>query len=242
MPAPAVLDAPPAPAPPPDAAAEGVGEAAASAGWRPRPVPAGQTFRLSGVTWEQYVAINDAIPPGGARLSYHDGELQFMSAGPLHEELKNLVALLVYALAHCRGVDLKPMGNVTLRSAAAARGFEPDDCYYVGVRRGALNGLAPHEMPPPELALEVEVTATVLDRLPMYAAVGVTEVWRCDGERGLTFLRLDGGAYRPVPESGVFVGVTPQMVWDAVTELPEDEPLRYQLAAVDFFRGRLAGD
>lgn len=240
MPSPAVLDSPRSPG-----ATDAEEPQGAPAAWTPRPVPAGQTFRQSGVTFNQYVTINDALPSGNVFTSYADGELQLMSASPLHEELKSVVALLIYALAHHFEIALKPMGNLTLRANAAERGLEPDDCYYVGVRRGELTGLAPHELPPPTLALEVEVAATVLDRLPIYSALGVEEVWRCDGERGLTFLTLDGGAggsYRESTESELFPGATPALVWEAAVTLPDDEPLSYQIAAVDFFRGRLASE
>jgi hypothetical protein len=38
------------------------------------------------------------------------------------------------------------------------------------------------EVPPPDLAIEVEVTRGALDKLPIFAALGVPEVWRFDGQ------------------------------------------------------------
>ena len=233
--APPVLDPPPAPAPPPSGAPA----------WTPRPIPAGQVFRLSGVSYEQYVAINDALPPGAALTSYADGELQLMTTSVPHEEFKGLIGWLVAALTDVRGLFLKPLGNVTLRREARARGFEPDDCYYLDMARGAFAGFSPEQLPPPELVLEVEISRTVLDRLPAYAAVGVPEVWRCDGAGGVTMLTLnDGGdddsdAYVEVGESRLFPGVTPALLWDAVESLPDVAQMAYQRAAAEFFRDRL---
>ena len=209
--------------------------------WTPRPIPAGQVFRVSGVTYEQYVAINDALPPGSALTSYADGELQLMTTSTPHEEFKELIGWLVSALANVRGLFLKPLGNVTLRREARARGFEPDDCYYLGMARGAFTGLTPEQLPPPELVLEVEVSRTVLDRLPIFAAVGVPEVWRCDGEGGVTMLVLDDASstYRVVGTSRLFPAVTPAVLWEAIETLPDLAALDYQLAAVEFFRDRL---
>ena len=246
---PAVLTAPPTAAELPEAE---VPEAEVPApeppagppAWAPRPIPAGQVFRLSGVSYDQYVTINDALPPGAVLTSYADGELQLMTTSTQHEEFKELIGWLVAALADVRGLFLKPLGNVTLRRAARTRGFEPDDCFYLDMPRGAFAGLTPEQLPPPALVLEVEVSRTVLDRLPIYAAVGVPEVWRCDGAGGVTMLELaggPGGEYTDAAESRLFPGATPTLLGEALAALPDLAPLAYQLAAAEFFRDRLAG-
>ncbi|NNJ25874.1 Uma2 family endonuclease [Alienimonas chondri] len=221
------------------------GETTGAPAWTPRPIPAEQVFRLDFVTWDQYVAIADALPNRHVFVTYDKGTLQLMTTGAQHENLKCVVALLTAAAADAVGVDLRSMGNPTYRRAALARGFEPDHVYYVELDRRSLLGHSPEQLPPPDLALEIEVSATVLDRLPLYAAVGVPEVWRIDGENGLTFLRLEGGAggaYREIDASELIAGITPDMVWDAALTLPAASDLRYQLAAVDFFSTRLAGE
>ena len=48
-----------------------------------------------------------------------------------------------------------------------------------------------------------------LNKLPIYAAVGVPEVWRYDGQ-ALTILKLEGGAYSTRTESMALPGVTGQ--------------------------------
>ena len=233
---PAVLDAPPTaehPAASPPVPGPGV--------WEPRPIPAGQVFRVSGVSYEQYVAINDALPPGAVLTSYLDGELQLMTTSVPHEEFKELIGWLVAALADVRGLFLKPLGNVTLRRAVRTRGLEPDDCFYLDMRRGAYASCTPEELPPPDLVLEVEVSRTVLDRLPIYAALGVPEVWRCDGTGETTMLELNavGTDYEEITESRMFPGVTSQLLWDAVETLPDLAEMAYQRSAAEFFRDRL---
>ena len=232
---PALLDAPPGLTTPPAPAARPA--------WTPRPIPAGQVFRVSGVSYDQYVTVNDALPPGAVLTSYADGELQLMTTSAPHEEFKTLIGWLVAALADVRGLFLKPLGNVTLRREAEGRGFEPDDCFYLDMPRGAFAGLSPERLPPPALVLEVEISRTVQDRLPSYSAVGVPEVWRCDGAGGVTILTLDGGPggeYRTAAESRLFPGVAPALLWEAVGTLPDVAAMAYQRAAADFFRARLA--
>ena len=244
MTAPALLDAPPQTRAAPAASRPGErAEPHAAPAWTPRPVPAGQLFRVDGVTWEQYVAISDALPDRHVFVTYDNGSLQLMSHGPLHENLKAVIVLLTAAAAEAAGVDLRSMGNPTYRRAARTRGFEPDHVLYVELDRRSLLGRTPEQMPPPDLVLEVEVSGTVLSRLPLYAAVGVPEVWRIDGENGLTFLLLEGGAggaYREIDASALLPGVTPELIWDAALTLPEASDYAYTTAAVDFFRDRLA--
>jgi Uma2 family endonuclease len=62
---------------------------------------------------------------------------------------------------------------------------------------------------PPDLAVEVDISASSSRRLPIYSALGIPEVWRCDGER-LTFLELaDDGEYRRIERSLSFPGLSP---------------------------------
>lgn len=67
--------------------------------------------------------------------------------------------------------------------------------------------------PPPELTIEVDITSSSLNRFPIFAAVGVAEVWRYDGER-VQFHTLEGSerpsprTYRVIEESLVLPPMT----------------------------------
>jgi Uma2 family endonuclease len=78
------------------------------------------------------------------------------------------------------------------------KGFEPDECYYVqnwamvaGTREIDFT-----KDPPPDLTVEIEVSRTVLNRLPIYAAFRIPEVWRYNGERLAVLLLQPDGSYR----------------------------------------------
>src|SRR5205807_6349714 len=63
--------------------------------------------------------------------------------------------------------------------------------------------------PPPDLAIEVDVSYSTLNRLSIYAALKVPEVWRLD-EDDLSFHVLESRAtYRISPTSESFPLVTP---------------------------------
>lgn len=56
------------------------------------------------------------------------------------------------------------------------------------------------QMPPPDLAVEIDITSSSLNRLVIYQALGVPEVWRYDGTQ-LDICCLIGGEYVSQPRS-----------------------------------------
>ena len=50
--------------------------------------------------------------------------------------------------------------------------------------------------PPPDLAIEVDNTNSSLNRMAIYGALGVPEVWRFDGEGLQVWLRQPDGTYQ----------------------------------------------
>jgi Uma2 family endonuclease len=48
--------------------------------------------------------------------------------------------------------------------------------------------------PPPDLVIEIDITSPSLDKFPLYAVIGVPEVWRYDGTH-VTMHRLAGERY-----------------------------------------------
>jgi Uma2 family endonuclease len=80
------------------------------------------------------------------------------------------------------GIDFIGAGSTTFRRRDIDGGLEPDQCYYTA---NAHRMLGPRDLdlsvdPPPDLALEVDFTHSSLDRMAIYAALGVPEVWRWD--------------------------------------------------------------
>jgi Uma2 family endonuclease len=163
------------------------------------------------LNWGHYRRILEARDRlrRGARVTFDRGSLEVMTVASIREQWKKLLAMLVECLAEEMGHGLVPVGNVTISRQDLDRGFEPDECYYV---QNALQILPLHTLdfsrdPPPDLAIEVEYTRSVLERLPMYAAVGVPEVWRYDGET-LTVLRLQSDrTYAAQESSPTFPGI-----------------------------------
>jgi len=168
--------------------------------------PTGQPFRLSGISWKTYVAMRDVPENQHVRMTFDRGELEMMSPSKRHEKLAILIDRIIHAWAEERDIDIESCRTMTCRREDLGRGLEPDNCYYV---RHAAAMRAREELDlsidrPPELAIEIDITRIALDKLDLYAAIGVPEVWRCSGQ-SLQVYRLDSaGHYAQHPGSGIF--------------------------------------
>ena len=129
--------------------------------------PAEQRMLLSNVSWKEYVLLRDLLDGPRLRMTYMEGELELMSPSPQHELWKKNIARFVELFAHVRRIDLYGYGNATFKKEAAERGAEPDECYVVGKK------LADY----PEIVLEVVHTTPLLNKLDVYRAFGIAEVW-----------------------------------------------------------------
>ena len=113
--------------------------------------PGEQRVVLHGVSWKQYEAIEDALEHvPGARLIYLEGALEIMTKSAEHELIRKCVARLVEVYAEERGLSLNGAGEMTLKKRAKKRKLEPDECYFVGPRRGRTI---------PDLAIEVALSS-----------------------------------------------------------------------------------
>jgi Uma2 family endonuclease len=126
-------------------------------------------FVLQGVPWWTYVALRDALDDhAGLKLTYLEGTLELMSPSLLHEDAKTIIARLLEAWAVERRIDLRGFGSTTFRREARKRGLEPDECYKLGKLE---------EDGVPDIAIEVVVSSGPVDKMAVYAGLGIAEVW-----------------------------------------------------------------
>ena len=139
---------------------------------------------ISQVPWSDYEDILRIFEDRHLRITYDRGELEITTVSSMHERLKKLLARLIEAMVLELRVPMLALGNMTCRNADMLRGLEPDECYYIQHEAQMRNrdeiDLATD--PPPDLAIEVEVTVSALPRMDIYRQLGIPEVWRFDGE------------------------------------------------------------
>jgi len=138
---------------------------------RPPTAPASdydQCVLLHDVTWAEYEARASARGESAVpRLTYDRGTLEIMSPSKNHEHIKKTLARLLEQWALETNKTLEGYGSWTLKDATVERGLEPDECYVLGER----------DAERPDLAIEVVWTSRLLDKLAVYAALQIPEVW-----------------------------------------------------------------
>jgi Uma2 family endonuclease len=169
-------------------------------------LPTNSTLLLHEVSWAEYEDLLARLPDNPRfRLHYDRGTLEIMTLSPRHERLKSLFAHLLAVLTEELGLNLVGLGSTTFRLAEATRGMEPDDCYYIqqAERMAGRDTIDLATDPPPDLVVEIDISRPSLNKLPIYARLGVPEVWRHDGST-IEFFCLRGEQYTQTPESDLF--------------------------------------
>ena len=156
-----------------------------------------QRVLLRNIGWDTYERLlEDHGNSSAPRFTYDRGMLEIMSPHTEHEEYNRTIASLVEILLEERDADFRNVGSMTFKREDLERGFEPDSCFYIQNEervRGKTRIDAATD-PPPDLVIEIDITSISLNKFPIYAQLGVPEVWRYDGER-LAILRLVGAKY-----------------------------------------------
>ena len=165
---------------------------------------AGSAAVLHDIDWQTYTRLLRAFDKGGrhVRLTYDRGTLEIMSPLWEHENPADLLGCFIVVLTEELNLPRRAGRSVTLRRRRKRRGLEPDNCYWLA-SSPRLQGKSHLDLridPPPDLAIEVDITSSSVDRMSIYAALGVPEVWRLN-TMGLAFHILDSGTFQVRPNS-----------------------------------------
>lgn len=175
----------------------------------------GTSVVLENISWQQYESLLDLLGDRASnRIAYDRGCLEIMTPLPDHEYLSDSLADAVKDIADALDMDYDCYGSTTWRRELEKAGVEPDQCFYIQ-NEPLIRGQMAFDLetdPPPDLAIEVDFSSKSLDRFPIYARLGVPEIWRYDNGL-LTIHVLENGGYRESRTSLAF----PQL---PVQELP----------------------
>ena len=180
---------------------------------------------LEKVPYEVYVRLRDAEENRHLRMAYHDGTLEIVSPRlRKHEKPSRRLSIVITTVADRFGLVYDGTGSYTYRRSGGGphrgKGKEPDQSFYF-----ANTGRLPKDRdpdldagdPPPDLWVEVDNRASSKGRLPVYAALGVPEVWRHrSSKKSLQFHQLIGGRYVPVDRSISIPALTPSLVLETL--------------------------
>jgi Uma2 family endonuclease len=197
-----------------------------------------QRLVFHAVDWRSYGKFLEAVGDRRVRLTYDQGTLEIMTIGGFHDWWKRRIGFLLPILGREVGKSVQGFGSTTLRREDVGKGLEPDEGFYVG-RGDQMAGPMEIDLtrdPPPDLGLEIDIYASSLNRMDIYAALRVPEVWRFDGENLYVYRLRDDGTYERAdrsvhfPSLGLadfvqFLRTTQKLTEDALIE-PFQEWLR----------------
>jgi Uma2 family endonuclease len=161
-------------------------------------IPVEQHFVLRGASWQTYERILEAVGDRRIRVTYDRGVLEIMTVSLLHEWWKSRLGYVVRLLAYALQIVIESYGSATMRRRDRDRGLEPDECFYI---QNAIPGGGPRDIdltrdPAPDLVIEVDVSRSWLDRVAVYAGLGVPEVWSFDGQTFRVYHLHPDGTYQ----------------------------------------------
>lgn len=198
-------------------------------------IPPGQQILLHDIGWSDFENILSELGERRAsRLAYANKILEIMTPLPEHEYDKEILSDLVKAILEEREIEFITLGSTTFKNAKMARAIEPDQCFYIQ-NEARIRGKERLDLavdPPPDLVVEIDVTSRTHPAI--YAALGVPELWRKEGEC-LQVNILQNGEYIEVPRSPTF----PDIPVEYLLETLERSRVLGRNAALKSFRQRL---
>lgn len=158
-------------------------------------VPPGHRVLFHDVSWQEFEAILEELgEKRAARLAYSKGTLEIRVPLPEHEVNKETIGDMVKILLEELEMERECFGSTTFKREDMVAGIEPDNCFYIQnhaqmIGRDRLDLTVD---PPPDLAIEVDVTSKT--QVSAYEALGVPEIWRYEN-RKLQIYVLQAGKY-----------------------------------------------
>ncbi|AFZ47704.1 protein of unknown function DUF820 [Cyanobacterium stanieri PCC 7202] len=172
---------------------------------------------LNNISWQQFENILvDIGQTRSSRVAYDNGILEIMTPLPEHEYYKENIGDCIKDIAEVLEMDYESLGSTTWRKEAKMAGLEPDNCFYFQ-NEPKIRGQLHYDLnqdPPPDLALEIDITSKSLNRFPIYARIGVPELWCYDEGQLKIYLLQEDETYQESEFSLVF----PKL---RVQEIPE---------------------
>jgi Uma2 family endonuclease len=151
-----------------------------------------QRTLLENISWSTFETLLKEIGDRrGYRIAYDNGMLEIMSPLYEHENPKIKSDRFIFILAEELDIEIKSAGSMTLKREQAKKGIEPDNCYYIQ-SEPAVRGRQELDLetaPPPDLAIEIDITSSSINKFAIYSALGVPELWLYNG-RVLKFYQL----------------------------------------------------
>jgi len=175
-------------------------------------------------SWQAYEQILAALGDHRlARLTYDKGTLEITMPSEEHEYLRAMFELFIRILVEELDLKIKTMGSTTLNYPNLQRGAEPDNAYYIHHQPQVAGKTVYLALdPPPDLVIEIDIAHTDIDKLSLYADMGVPEFWRHNGQILRIYL-LQNQQYAESEKSLIFPNIPKSRLYEFLEAARLDE-------------------
>jgi Uma2 family endonuclease len=209
----------------------------------PHSFPGEQRIAIRGVSWDLYDRLSDAIDPRQhIYLAYDGKDLEIMTKGRWHEHYKELFGRFVSRVTAALTIRRATLGETSWKRPEVARGLEADQCYYFTPDKIAADARARArksediaDYPNPDLAIEVDLSPSQIDRPSIYATLQVPEIWRFDGANVVIEQLGPDGSYSPV-DSSRFLPVTAKDILRWIVHEDSSDELEFERRVTEWAR------
>ena len=195
-------------------------------------IPTDAIATFQDVGWDEYEDLLEEIGESPRfRVSFDKGVVQVRTLSPEHEKYVRFFESVMTAITLRLRINILSFGSATMRKQGERKGNEPDACFYVQTADQIGNRLSLDFAtdPPPDTAIEVDVHHDSRDKLPIYAALGVPEVWRFDGKAVAIYL-LEHLGYRESQTSLALPILTNRLLTDILVRVGSEGELKALIA------------
>jgi Uma2 family endonuclease len=169
---------------------------------------------LSFVSWRDYRHFLRLFSERSAwRLTYDRGILEILAPRENFLSRRPLLSRCIYVLTEELNLPMCGGGATSLYRRKIRRGLDPDECFWFA-NEHEVRGKGDLDLEvdmPPDLCIETTGKASRMNRMAIYAALGVPEVWQFD-EETLSFQVLAGKRYENADFSSVLPLLTPAVL------------------------------
>jgi Uma2 family endonuclease len=197
---------------------------------------------LSNISWETYDRfVEETMDKIVNPVLYFENEnLLIMVKSAEHEFTNDYIALFINLVCEEWRKSFGSLGSTTFRRDDLEKGFEPDSCFYFE-NEPKMRGVKRLDMkihPAPDLIVEVDITSLSTFREHIFAAFGVPEIWRFDGEK-MQILKLENDKYVEISNSLALPKVTPEKLTEFVGKSETLSRLEWISEVRDWARGNI---
>ena len=203
-------------------------------------LPVNGALMLYDLSWGDYEKLLQQFGEApGFRVSYDKGKVQIMPVSFAHEYYAEFLKQLVGLFSRWHRLKVLHFGSATLKRQSKLKGVEPDASFYIQSAAfiGSKINLDLEFDPPPDVIVEVDIHHESLTRFPIYASLGIGEIWHYDDQR-LTIYCLQQNQYVARPASRALPMLTSAVLTEFLTRSKSEDQYDTLLAFEEWLRAQ----